>query len=56
MRRENTGKGRPTRNMRVLWEQAPDPDPEALTKAFAMLFRGQPEVPEESGAVPRDED
>jgi hypothetical protein len=32
--------------LKVIWEPVPDPDPEALTKAFAMLFERGPYGPD----------
>lgn len=34
-----------TEKIEVIWETVPDPDPEALHKAFAMLFKRGPYAP-----------
>lgn len=38
-----------TEKMKVIWEAVPDPDPEALQKAFAMLFKRGPYAPTRRG-------
>jgi hypothetical protein len=41
----------------IIWEPVENPDPEALRKAFAMIFRKRPQQPksEESGTPGAEE-
>ena len=44
MARKNIRKGRPIKQpeIKVIWEQVPNPDPTAWQRAVAMLFRAAP--------------
>lgn len=45
MARKKTRKGHPEPKLHVIYEQVPNPDPAAVTKAFEMLFQAMPNRP-----------
>jgi hypothetical protein len=60
MARKSTRRGRSSKQqtrVEIIWEPVENPDPEALRKAFAMIFRKRPQQPtsEESGTPGAEE-
>jgi hypothetical protein len=45
MAHKNTRRGHPEAKPHVIYEQVPNPDPAAVTKAFDMLFQAMPNRP-----------